>query len=153
MEVSRDWTRAEPPMLKPFLMSMVQRLTKTELEFKQPVANTTLNMNDVQGLVTWVLAEGFIPPWVFIKNKPLIQPRDNELLRAHLTHALRLVSKHIFPLTPVEQQAVRGVRRKLDAESGGPTESCAFKRIRDAQYSPFERSIAAVGPICSPVGK
>ncbi|KAL3638202.1 hypothetical protein CASFOL_017573 [Castilleja foliolosa] len=25
MEVARDWTQAEPPMLKPFLMSMVQR--------------------------------------------------------------------------------------------------------------------------------
>ncbi|GFP94311.1 hypothetical protein PHJA_001575600 [Phtheirospermum japonicum] len=62
------------------------------------------------------------------------------------------VSKHVFPLTPVEQQAVRGVRRKLDADNGGPAESCAFKRRRDAQYSPFERSITAVGPICSPVG-
>lgn len=63
------------------------------------------------------------------------------------------VSKQFFSLTPAEQQAVRGVRRKLDAESS-PTESCAFKRRRDAQYhpSPFERSITAVGPICSPIG-
>ncbi|KAL0400501.1 UNVERIFIED_CONTAM: hypothetical protein Slati_4080000 [Sesamum latifolium] len=63
------------------------------------------------------------------------------------------VSKQIFPLTPVEQQAVKGVRRKLDAENC-PTESCAFKRRRDVQYhpSPFERSFTAVGPICSPIG-
>ncbi|KAL0317897.1 UNVERIFIED_CONTAM: hypothetical protein Sangu_2204000 [Sesamum angustifolium] len=44
-----------------------------------------------------------------------------------------IVSKQIFPLTPVEQQAVKGIRRKLDAENC-PTESCAFKRRRDAQY-------------------
>ncbi|EYU45344.1 hypothetical protein ABFS83_06G013000 [Erythranthe nasuta] len=63
------------------------------------------------------------------------------------------VSKQVFPLTPVEQQAVRGVRRKLDSENC-PTESCAFKRRRDAQYnpSPFERSFTSVGPICSPIG-
>ncbi|GER46766.1 RANBP2-like and GRIP domain-containing protein 2 [Striga asiatica] len=64
------------------------------------------------------------------------------------------VSKQIFPLTLVEQQAVKGVRRKLDSE-GGPTESCGFKRRRDTQLhrpSPFERSFNAVGPICSPVG-
>lgn len=63
------------------------------------------------------------------------------------------VSKQIFPLTPVEQQAVRGVRRKLDDESS-PTEYCAFKRRRDAQChpSPFERPFTTVGPICSPIG-
>ncbi|KAL1547320.1 hypothetical protein AAHA92_23812 [Salvia divinorum] len=63
------------------------------------------------------------------------------------------VSKQVFPLTPVEQQAVRGVRRKLDADSSS-TEHCSFKRRRDAQChpSPFERPFTTVGPICSPIG-
>ncbi|KAL3714438.1 uncharacterized protein LOC104424579 [Eucalyptus grandis] len=67
--------------------------------------------------------------------------------------SLCLASGKIFPLTPTEEQAVRGVRRKLDAESSS-SESCAFKRRRDAQLhpSPFERSFSAVSPICSQVG-
>ncbi|KAL2550882.1 hypothetical protein Fot_12437 [Forsythia ovata] len=64
------------------------------------------------------------------------------------------VSKQFFPLSPAEQLAVRGIRRKLEAESS-PTESCSFKRRRDAQYktSPFEKSFSAVGPICSQIGE
>ncbi|KAL7168717.1 hypothetical protein ACSBR2_039043 [Camellia fascicularis] len=63
------------------------------------------------------------------------------------------VSRQVFPLTPAEEQAVRGVQRKLDAQSS-PSDSCAFKRIRDAQLHPsaFERSFVAVGPICSQFG-
>ncbi|XP_072966129.1 uncharacterized protein [Typha angustifolia] len=61
------------------------------------------------------------------------------------------VSGQIFPLSPVEEQAVRGVRRKLDLEI---PDDCACKRRRNAQLhpSPFERSFSAVAPICSQVG-
>lgn len=67
--------------------------------------------------------------------------------------SLCLASRQMFPLTPTEEQAVRGVRRKLDAESSS-IDNSGCKRRRDAQFhpSPFERSFTAVGPICSQVG-
>ncbi|KAK6927033.1 hypothetical protein RJ641_008752 [Dillenia turbinata] len=54
------------------------------------------------------------------------------------------VSGHIFPLTPLEEQAVRGVRRKLDAENS-QNDTCIPKRRRDVQFhpSPFEKSFSA----------
>ncbi|WOG82618.1 hypothetical protein DCAR_0101784 [Daucus carota subsp. sativus] len=63
------------------------------------------------------------------------------------------VSRLIFPSTPAEEQAVKGVCRKLDAESS-PSDSCTFKRRRSAQFhpSPFERSFSQIGPISSQIG-
>lgn len=64
------------------------------------------------------------------------------------------VSRQVFPLSQAEEQAVKGVRRKLDAETS-PSDSCTtFKRRRSAQFhpSPFERSFSAVSPICSQIG-
>ncbi|KAF6156778.1 hypothetical protein GIB67_033247 [Kingdonia uniflora] len=62
------------------------------------------------------------------------------------------VSGQVFPLTILEEQAVRGVRRKLDADN----DTCGVKRRRSAQFhpSPFERSFTftAVSPICSQIG-
>ncbi|XP_065847890.1 uncharacterized protein [Euphorbia lathyris] len=77
-------------------------------------------------------------------NQRILYDNHSSLCRA---------SRQIFPLSPAEEQAVRGIRRKNDAESS-PVESCALKRRRDAQFhpSPFERSFSAVSPICSQVG-
>lgn len=62
-------------------------------------------------------------------------------------------SGRMFPLSSAEEQAVRGVRRKLDDESQ-PSESCVKRRRRDAHFhsSPFERSFGVVSPICSRAG-
>ncbi|WCJ27556.1 hypothetical protein M5689_009290 [Euphorbia peplus] len=78
-------------------------------------------------------------------NQRILYDNHNSLCRA---------SRQIFPLSPAEEQAVRGIRRKNDAADSSPAETCALKRRRDAQFhpSPFERSFTAVSPICSQVG-
>ncbi|URD81024.1 hypothetical protein MUK42_15637 [Musa troglodytarum] len=79
----------------------------------------------------------------------LIQGSRRELKR-QLAEQWR-VSGQVFPLSLAEEQAVRGLRRKLEVTN---TDGCAFKRRRDAQLhpSPFERAFSAVSPICNPIG-
>ncbi|KAJ4784189.1 Cyclic AMP-responsive element-binding 3 [Rhynchospora pubera] len=62
------------------------------------------------------------------------------------------VSGQVFRLSPLEVQAVRGVRRKLENERGEASEggSCGFKKRR--RESPFERSYGVVAPIPTQAG-
>lgn len=67
------------------------------------------------------------------------------------------VSGQVIPLSQVEEQAVRGVRRKFEGDSNSEGRSCAFKRRRHDPHlhtspSHFERSFRAVSPICTPIG-
>ncbi|KAM7268761.1 hypothetical protein ACFE04_010927 [Oxalis oulophora] len=73
---------------------------------------------------------------------------DQRILYDNHTSLCR-VSSQLFPLSPVEEHAVRGLRRKLDSDG----DTCSLKRRRDSQTnpSPFERSFTAVSPICGRV--
>ncbi|KAE8721662.1 Detected protein of unknown function [Hibiscus syriacus] len=57
-------------------------------------------------------------------NKRILYDNHSSLCRA---------SGQLFPLSQAKEQVIRGIGRKLDADNSPPSDSCGFKRRRDAQ--------------------